>query len=349
MLDDTSQAFRSIAKLLPANTWILTLHNKNMYQRQGWIQVDEPITQSVLTEVLLSVARAMSEQADKHRSYNILAVDDSPSNLQLLEMQLLELGHKVTCAGSGEAALMLVQQSRYELIFMDIQMGVMDGVAATKEIRAMGVSVPVIGLTAHASSQERMQYIEAGMDNVFIKPVRMDRLRNLFASQRDIESDVVNSRENAGHIPPRSVSAINNLPVFDRELALSRVGGRSDVAGELIDVLMEGIENDQDEINEAAGEPGRLKALIHKLHGAIRYTGAPRLERTVGLLEGLLKERELKDSDAGKSEFEDHLALDHVALINLLNAELNALRYWYGEAGGKYLFKSPEGRSETTN
>ncbi len=107
---------------------------------------------------------------------HILLVEDNPMN-QVVERELLEgLGLTVDIAGNGALALGMVAQRRYDLILMDIQMPVMDGLTATRAIRGMhgAAAIPIIALTANAMPDDREASLAAGMDDHLVKPVDPD-------------------------------------------------------------------------------------------------------------------------------------------------------------------------------
>jgi CheY-like chemotaxis protein len=103
----------------------------------------------------------------------ILVVEDNPIN-QMLARRLLErLGHNVQVAPDGAAGVEKVRTGDFDLVFMDCQMPVMDGYAATAGIRALGdkAHVPIIALTANAMEGDRERCLQAGMDDYLAKPV----------------------------------------------------------------------------------------------------------------------------------------------------------------------------------
>lgn len=105
--DETSESFRALHPYLSDSTYVPLLGNRTIHQNPLWVQVDDPITQGRLNELISDIAIVRDETAHKQ----ILAVDDSQANIQLLEMQLTELGHSVTIARSGSEALAQVEKT----------------------------------------------------------------------------------------------------------------------------------------------------------------------------------------------------------------------------------------------
>lgn len=108
----------------------------------------------------------------------ILLVDDSRAERALLESILTSLGHRVRCAGDGEEALALFDESCVDLVLMDVTMPVMDGIEATRRIKARCSQrwVPVVLLSALAAHTDAVRGLEAGADDYLIKPVHRELL-----------------------------------------------------------------------------------------------------------------------------------------------------------------------------
>lgn len=114
--------------------------------------------------------------ADEHPMH-ILVAEDNTINQKLIERILNKLGYQVTMVGNGNEVLEKINTERYDLILMDIQMPVMDGVSTTRVIRKTQNHQPyIIALTANAMPEERESYLNAGMDEYISKPMRMERL-----------------------------------------------------------------------------------------------------------------------------------------------------------------------------
>ena len=107
---------------------------------------------------------------------HILLAEDGPINRKLIGLILENAGAHVTCAENGQAAVDLTQKDSYDVILMDMQMPVMDGYAATSRLRALGVSAPIIALTAHAMSGDEEKCRAAGCSAFLTKPIDSDAL-----------------------------------------------------------------------------------------------------------------------------------------------------------------------------
>ncbi|WP_426018570.1 response regulator [Brevundimonas sp. DWR2-3-1b1] len=116
-----------------------------------------------------------------HETLHVLVVDDNPTN-RFVAGKLLEMFDcTAEMAENGREALEAVQNRRFDLVLMDIKMPVMDGVAATRAIRALPGPVarlPILALTANADERDELDYIAAGMNGVAQKPIQPDALLN---------------------------------------------------------------------------------------------------------------------------------------------------------------------------
>ena len=110
-------------------------------------------------------------------SLKVLIADDSPTNLRLTTRMLENRDHSVTAVENGRLALEATRIDTYDVVLMDLQMPVMDGIEATAAIRAeesaRGVHLPIIAITAY---DDRRRCIEAGMDGYLSKPYRPQEL-----------------------------------------------------------------------------------------------------------------------------------------------------------------------------
>jgi CheY-like chemotaxis protein len=138
-------------------------------------------SETVIFEVLLPIASETpaEEPQEAERSAHVLVVDDNATN-RMVAQALCEM-FDCTCesANDGAEAVEAARGGRFDLILMDIKMPVMDGVAATRAIRALGGPaslVPIIALTANAEPEDAEGYLAAGMNGVVEKPMKPEHL-----------------------------------------------------------------------------------------------------------------------------------------------------------------------------
>jgi len=115
---------------------------------------------------------------DDLRGLHVLLVDDNALNQQLAEAYLDEVGVSVVVADNGRIALQRLETEIFDVVLMDIQMPVMDGYEATRQLRLREslAGVPVVAMTAHELAEVREACAAAGMDDVLTKPVMPEQL-----------------------------------------------------------------------------------------------------------------------------------------------------------------------------
>ncbi len=108
----------------------------------------------------------------------ILLVEDNELNLDMLKRRLDRLGYTIIVAMDGAAGVQLAQEQQPDVILMDMSLPVMDGWEATRLLKSDEATrnIPIIGLSAHAMSEDRTRAFSVGCDDYETKPVHLDRL-----------------------------------------------------------------------------------------------------------------------------------------------------------------------------
>ncbi|GAB0057617.1 Sensor histidine kinase RcsC [Candidatus Magnetaquicoccaceae bacterium FCR-1] len=227
---------------------------------------------------------------------NVLLVEDVEANRILAITRLEQRGHRVTVAHDGVEALEAHAGHRFDLILMDLQMPRMDGLTATRAIRAreeeagMAEHLPIIALTAHSMVEDRDACLAVGMDEYVSKPIDFSRLFEVMAS-----------------LFPASPTSVADLSVSDRETMLKASGLPELIGVDLMAGL--GIWRDATKYRRAllgfvgrhAGDGARIRqavergdhrlaeVLTHALKGAAGSLAATELEEATLALDGGLR------------------------------------------------------------
>ncbi|SDJ56267.1 response regulator [Microbulbifer yueqingensis] len=250
----------------------------------------------------------------------VLAVDDHEANRHLVSELLRALAIDVTIADSGEQAVRLCGQQRFDMVFMDIQMPGMDGIEATRKIRAAEKDgrMPIIALTAHAGAEEKARLLSAGLDDYLSKPVSENQLNNMVKRWMKILVPGGQAARQQGN--PRLVDIAESLELSNRDATLAR---------DMLQMLIKGLVADEQELNRcrANNDHRGLFELVHRLHGGCCYCGVPRLrEATAALQEHLRPQQSDDNPDIDQQK------------VEAVTREIRALREWSSEQDLDILF-----------
>jgi CheY-like chemotaxis protein len=139
-----------------------------------------------------SLKEAHASEQGPHPDYEgrrALLVEDNRINQKVGAALLRKLGFEVDVVGNGVEAVRAATDCRYDVVLMDCQMPRMDGLEATRCIRALpdaSSSAPIIAMTAHAMEADRQKCLDAGMNDYLSKPVSLDKLRKVVTEHVDL-------------------------------------------------------------------------------------------------------------------------------------------------------------------
>lgn len=238
----------------------------------------------------------------------VLAVDDNAPNLKLISAMLHDLGAHVVQATNGEEAIECYKANPdISVIFMDVQMPVMDGIEATQKIRYLEKQstrrTGIIALTAHALAEQRQRMLSIGMNDFLSKPASEQQLLQMLqkwgkAAQTNSHT-TTEATLTTSNTPSEATEQTDTtvfIPPFygdcvDRKLALQACGNKPEAAGEILQMLFQTLAEDSAAIVQAieTNDLVQAKERIHKLHGACCYCGVTQLKNCCDAMETLLK------------------------------------------------------------
>jgi two-component system, sensor histidine kinase and response regulator len=269
------------------------------------------------------------------RGRRVLLVEDNDLNQQVARELLEDAGLAVDVAGNGQVAVEMAQRAAYDLVFMDMQMPVMDGLAATRRLRATpGLArLPIVAMTANAMELDRQRCLEAGMDDVVVKPIDPDALwRTLLRWVRQEEAPL--ARKPQGQSKAAAAPVVAGLPQgvpgLDTVLGLRRMAGKPKLYLAMLRRYVDGQRGVCAQVHEALaiGDIPAAERLAHTAKGVSGTIGAVQVEALAGALELSLKEyhppvdvqRRLRDLEGPLAELvaalEVQLPLDELVAVH---------------------------------
>lgn len=228
------------------------------------------------------------------RSLDILVAEDYVVNQQLIVPMLEKYGHKIHVVENGSEAVSAVKQGNFDLVLMDVQMPVMDGLEATRKIRALPApekaGIPIIALTAHAVKGDREKFLQAGMDEYLSKPVKADALLDIILRA----------------CPPRACKPMPPVQL-DLDYALDLMGNSQEILAGVCTAITEKFPENLLELKEAISlEDGKTIARIaHSIKSAAKIIGAGQLHDMAFEMELCGKGKDLKKIVTRFAEFDD--------------------------------------------
>jgi len=233
------------------------------------------------------------------RSVKILLAEDNEVNRMLVIKMLERLGHVTEPVQNGREAVEAATGGGYDLILMDMQMPVMDGATATREIRRLpGAAgrVPIIALTADAISNHRERHLEAGMDAYFTKPIDWKTLSEAITRLTNPASTLEISHAEELSIPTapergqdtdREDDLLIQLPLLDTARLDELRAAVGDSYDMMIDMFPESAREELDALRAAldVGDAPTARRAAHTLKGVAASFGATRLQAIAHMLE----------------------------------------------------------------
>ena len=266
---------------------------------------------------LLMKTPQVSEELKDIRGARVLLVEDNEINQQVATEILEQAGMVVTVAENGKEALEAVQSFAYDLVFMDMQMPVMDGYTATREIRKWEETLPevsvgerpriqVVAMTAHAMMGEQEKCIEAGMDDYLSKPIDPDKLYAILLKRiKPGEREVSLPREKP-FLDKEEITLPEVLPGIDIEDGLRRVGGNRGLFSSLLKAFHRDYRDTTATIKQALiGNDSELAERgAHTIKGLAGNLSANELRGAAAILEENIRKGHLDNIDEVLATFE---------------------------------------------
>ncbi|SFC09711.1 hybrid sensor histidine kinase/response regulator [Tropicimonas isoalkanivorans] len=281
-----------------------------------WVRI--PFEVVAKTEPL----NAEQVQSPREQPLSILIVEDNEINRSVLHGMLTLDGHTVAEAADGNEGVAIAGTRAFDAILMDVSMPVMDGIAATRAIRAGGGpcrDVPIIAVTAHAMSADRERFQAAGMSGLVTKPIERDKLRRQLA--------LVDTR-----LAPVALLSHANAPashhdnVVDLDALVKTLGEKK------VQTLLAAFVREMDDMARAISSDDfealpmeDLIAEVHRLAGSCGCFGAKSLHEMLHRAETLTKTGDDVGARSAMLQFKNRWEAERPSFSRLLTgAEENA-------------------------
>ena len=255
-----------------------------------------------------------NNQQDDAGTTRILVVEDNSVNRKLAVALVQKWGFIALVACDGREALTILDRERVDLVLMDVQMPVMDGLGATRAIRGQeaesGGHLPIIALTAHAYASDRAKCIDAGMDEVVTKPldhqVLYETILRLLPEGDEGDSGAVASAASADLMAPAGAATKSHTPQFDRQDAMGRVDGDIQLLEEIAILFLDSCEEWLADLRRglADSDAAVIERVAHTLKGSAASIGARPLVEAALRVEGIGASLDLAEADAAVRDLE---------------------------------------------
>jgi len=243
--------------------------------------------------------RMASVSNDMKLQARLLLAEDGPDNQLLIGSFLRKCGADVTIVDDGHKAVDAAMASLnetvpFDLILMDMQMPILDGYAATRELRSRGWTQPILALTANAMTGDRQKCLATGCSDFATKPI--DR-RQLIAQLQELLAPPLVSNP-----VPEKTTELGDLPaeVFDWNLALERIDGEEELLREIAGLVIETCPGWLSELEQHLHDRDRssLRRMAHTIKGSADNLAATRAVTAAAQLESAAAEGDFEKAQA---------------------------------------------------
>ncbi len=250
---------------------------------------------------------------------NVLLVEDNELNRLLAYTILTQYGAVVTNAENGAIAIEYLRKQKFDIVLMDVQMPVMDGITATRFIRGeLKSQVPIIALTANAIKGKKEEYMQAGMNDYIAKPYNEEKMMSVIAGI--LSKTLVKTAADSGQpILVSSVEKSTEEPIFDLKKLIQIAGDNTDFIYQMLKLFVSDVPDSMNKISTAYENRdfNTIKYLAHRIRPSLQNMSINGIKDETLQLEILATEKQ-----AGK-EMED-IIRKMASVINKVTAKIKS-------------------------
>jgi CheY-like chemotaxis protein len=290
----------------------------------------KPVIQSNLLEAMLTALGVLPMKVDQpvqirqplpseSRPLHILVAEDNVVNQRLVAGMLEKQGHTMVITNNGQEVLDALEREIFDLILMDVQMPIMDGLETTAAIRqkeqVTKSHIPIVAMTAHAMKGDRERCLTAGMDAYLPKPIQIETLFEIIAGVGSTSAPVETN------MPVK----MQSKPAFEWDDMLDRVGNDMELLQDLIDLFLNDLPEIQSKIEEsiACQQGERLRRAAHKLKSSLGVFGAENVFETANALEIMGKKEDFTNAETAYVTLDKEVARLKHALLEFKRGNLS--------------------------
>ena len=199
--------------------FLILSERRDIDQIFGEFTVAKPISEDRLINKIYSTIQKAEKFVPKKAK--ILIVEDNEANRLLFKKMLEKMGHEVKVVENGKIAVEIMSKEKFDMVFMDMQMPIMDGYTATRKLRKKGIETPIIALTAHTLRGDEEKALIAGCDGYLGKPVKRKDLLDAVRKFLDLKKTEEIGNEENPDIEDASSAFNGRVEVFAKKMGLS--------------------------------------------------------------------------------------------------------------------------------
>ncbi|SHE56971.1 Hpt domain-containing protein [Marinitoga hydrogenitolerans DSM 16785] len=248
--------------------------------------IGKPVKRNDLINSIISIFKPeiIKQKNDEEKikisnEIKILYVDDDEINREVGRIIIESLGPTVITVENGEEAIEMIKNNYFDIVFMDIQMPVMNGYEATKKIREFNKSIPIIAMTAHLILQYKEEAIKSGMNDFITKPIEIERLLQIIKKYcKSLNKKFIENQDERIFLQNTH---------FDKEEFMKRVLNKRDLALKILEKYIDDTEKNIKKLKIALDkdEEENIKFYAHTIKGSSRNVSANKLAKIAEKIE----------------------------------------------------------------